>query len=88
MTNDEHDALTAVTLKLLDRVIAKLTKLRDTLAKGKIYGAFDCVYDALADLAIVKNRVSSLSAGKQDVIKVQATKPSKPVPVDDEPPSC
>ncbi len=62
MTTEERSDLTDSTIKMIDRVIKKLTALRDTLAKGKIYGAFDNVYDSIQDLDIVRLRVSSLSA--------------------------
>lgn len=89
MTSEEHAALTENTIKLIDKVNARLAKLRATLVAGKIYGAFENVYDAAAELGIIRNRVSALSAGKQDTVKVKATpSPKTPVPVDDEPPSC
>ena len=62
MLKEDRDELTTETRKMIAKVIKRLTKVDATIAEDKIYGCFDAIYDSLADLNTVRNRVSSLSA--------------------------
>ena len=87
MLKEERDELTTETRKMIARVIKRLNKVDATIAEEKIYGCFDAIYDSLADLNIVRNRISSLSADAKSG-SVRATGESKVVKeVVDEPSS-